>query len=74
MKELHCEQEKDMGIQNTYDFAERTQMKVFDRRKIQLYMEADFPDSLTSSISKKTTRWLNKMTEFGLIKAQTWRL
>ena len=67
---LHCEpMKKKWEYKILIDFAERnSDDPVFDRRKIQLYMEADFPDSLTSSISKKTTRWLNKMTEFGLIQ------
>ena len=51
------------------DFAERNADEpVFERRKIQLYLEGKFPDMLESAITKKTTRWLNKMTEFALIQ------
>ena len=67
---LHCEPiKKKWEYKVLVDFAERNADEpVFERRKIQLYLESEFPDMLESTITKKTTRWLNKMTEFALIQ------
>jgi hypothetical protein len=50
------------------DFAERNHDEPeFDRKTIQLFMEGTFPDDTPNNVITKTTRWLNKMLDFGLI-------
>ena len=67
---LHCEQIKGKWEYKVLiEFSERnTDEPVFDRQKIQLFIEGHFPDDSPSTNSKKTTRWLNKMEEYNLIK------
>ena len=70
IEKLHCEPVKKRWEYSVLiQFAERnTDSPVFNRRKIQLFLEGEFPDITSTAISQKTTRWLNKMTEFGLIR------
>ena len=67
---LHCEQiTKRWEYKVLMDFTERQNDSLqFDRRTTQLFFESEFSDLSSSAITKKTTRWLNKMVEFGLIK------
>ena len=67
---LHCEQiTKRWEYKVLMEFAERQEEPYqFDRRTIHLFFEGQFSDLTASAITKKTTRWLNKMIEFGLIK------
>ena len=70
LEKLHCEPvKKRWEYMVLVDFADINAKKPdFDRRTIQLFMEGAFSDLTPDNISKKTTRWLNKMMEFGLIK------
>ncbi len=67
---LHCEQvKKRWEYKILIEFAERNPDEPdFDRHKISLFMEGSFPDDTPANVTKKTTRWLNKMDEFGFIK------
>ena len=39
----------------------------FDRKTITLFMHGYFPDDTPNNVNTKTTRWLNKMVDFGLV-------
>ena len=70
IERLHCEPvTKKWEYKVLVEFAERNDDEpVFERRKIQLFLEAEYPDMQERALSQKTTRWLNKMNEFGLIQ------
>ena len=67
---LHCEQiSKRWEYKVLIEFTERNSDKPdFNRQKIELFIQGLYKNDEPSNISKKTTRWLKKMDEFGFIK------
>ena len=69
-EKLHCEPvSKRWEYKVLIDFSDRNSEKPdFDRKSIELFISGSNPNDTPDNVSKKTTRWLKKMVEFGFVK------